>query len=498
MNQKALIYCRVSSAKQVQEGHGLESQEHRCREFARHNSLSVESVFQDGDISGSLFERPAMRQLLKYLDQHKGESYIVIFDDLKRFSRDVETHYRLKKELVKRRKAELKCLNFNFEDSPIGTFIETVMAGYAQLEREQNTEQVCNKMTARIEKGYWCFCPPTGYKYQNSIEHGKILTPVRPIANIVAEGLTAYANNILLGQVDLQRFLESKKLYRLLGAKKIHLEFVKRILTEPLYAGWVEYPKWKISRRRGHHRAIIAKATFEKNQLKLKRPERKIRLTDRLEFPLRRIISCGVCSRKMTGSTSRGQYKSYPHYTCNNKECTATPKNITAGLLEEEYVRLLSRISSKTDATELAKQIARRICNDKDQDVLIGNETSSFEIESLGKQIDGYIDQIPRTSNPGIRARYEAKIEELEVKIRELETVPKEQNETDYERTRRIVLKFLTNPAEAWKDTDNEIRLLIHNLIFTENPRYSTQSGFATPKLAEPFYLEDDESKIEQ
>ncbi len=29
--QKALIYCRVSSPKQKAEGHGLESQEHRCR-----------------------------------------------------------------------------------------------------------------------------------------------------------------------------------------------------------------------------------------------------------------------------------------------------------------------------------------------------------------------------------------------------------------------------------------------------------------------------------
>ncbi|MEM6974059.1 MAG: recombinase family protein [Pseudomonadota bacterium] len=30
----ALIYCRVSDKKQKTEGHGLESQEHRCRAYA--------------------------------------------------------------------------------------------------------------------------------------------------------------------------------------------------------------------------------------------------------------------------------------------------------------------------------------------------------------------------------------------------------------------------------------------------------------------------------
>ncbi|MEM7745635.1 MAG: hypothetical protein AAF409_18200 [Pseudomonadota bacterium] len=31
----ALIYCRVSDKKQRTDGHGLESQEHRCRQHAK-------------------------------------------------------------------------------------------------------------------------------------------------------------------------------------------------------------------------------------------------------------------------------------------------------------------------------------------------------------------------------------------------------------------------------------------------------------------------------
>ena len=33
-NQRAIIYCRVSDKKQRNDGDGLQSQEHRCRDYA--------------------------------------------------------------------------------------------------------------------------------------------------------------------------------------------------------------------------------------------------------------------------------------------------------------------------------------------------------------------------------------------------------------------------------------------------------------------------------
>ena len=43
--QPAVIYCRVSTVKQVNEGHGLESQESRCREHAEAKGLQCRSGF---------------------------------------------------------------------------------------------------------------------------------------------------------------------------------------------------------------------------------------------------------------------------------------------------------------------------------------------------------------------------------------------------------------------------------------------------------------------
>ena len=48
----ALIYCRVSSDRQVREGHGFEGQESRCRTYALDKGYEVVGVFRDEGVAG--------------------------------------------------------------------------------------------------------------------------------------------------------------------------------------------------------------------------------------------------------------------------------------------------------------------------------------------------------------------------------------------------------------------------------------------------------------
>ena len=107
--------------------------------------------------------RPGMVALLAFLDAQVDESFVVIFDDLKRFARDTQFHIMLRNEL-RMRGASVECLNFKFEDTPEGEFIETILAAQGQLERKQNGRQVSQKMKARLESGYWVFFAPPGYR----------------------------------------------------------------------------------------------------------------------------------------------------------------------------------------------------------------------------------------------------------------------------------------------------------------------------------------------
>src|SRR5690606_38150968 len=93
--QKAVIYCRVSSKKQVREGDGLRSQETRCLEHAAYKGYEVVAVFTD-NITGGEKQRHGMVGLLKCQKAHRKEGCVVIIDHLDRFARDIRGHWDLR------------------------------------------------------------------------------------------------------------------------------------------------------------------------------------------------------------------------------------------------------------------------------------------------------------------------------------------------------------------------------------------------------------------
>ncbi|MEO0995513.1 MAG: recombinase family protein, partial [Pseudomonadota bacterium] len=241
--QKAVIYSRVSTKKQSAEGSGLESQEHRCRQYAEARGYEVEAVFPD-DVSGAgdFMKRPGMVALLAYLEARSETDFVIIFDDLKRFSRDIEFHKKLRRTLEVHG-ARPECLNFRFEDTPEGKFLETLVAAQGELERDQNRRQVIQKMSARIEQGYAIISrPPAGYRYEKSREHSKILVRDEPVASIVQEALESYASGRFQTQAEVKRFLDAQPDFPKSRSGAVTFERVKEILVQPLYAGYVEAP----------------------------------------------------------------------------------------------------------------------------------------------------------------------------------------------------------------------------------------------------------------
>lgn len=67
----AIIYCRVSSTRQKLEGSGLDSQEHRCRQYAAAQGYEVVNVFPDDASGGNDFmQRPGIRDMLSFIDRY--------------------------------------------------------------------------------------------------------------------------------------------------------------------------------------------------------------------------------------------------------------------------------------------------------------------------------------------------------------------------------------------------------------------------------------------
>ena len=176
--KQCVIYCRVSTDKQMETGHGIDSQEQRCKEYADKYNYAILKVFSDEGISGSLENRPAIKDLMIFLANNKGTT--VILDDQKRLARDLKVYLFLK-ESIEKLGCHILYLNHNFDGTPEGRFVEFVLAGAAQLEREQMAIQTKQKMIARVKSGFWVFYPPVGYEY-DKIDGSKQLILKHPIS----------------------------------------------------------------------------------------------------------------------------------------------------------------------------------------------------------------------------------------------------------------------------------------------------------------------------
>ncbi|SEJ65743.1 Site-specific DNA recombinase [Pseudooceanicola nitratireducens] len=497
---KALIYCRVSDKKQKTQGHGLESQEHRCRKYAQDRGYEVEMVFPD-DITGGVdfMKRPGMRAMLAYLDAKNEDNYVVIFDDPKRFARHTEFHLKLRREFAQRG-ARVECLNFTFEDTPEGLFVETVIAAQGQLEREQNRRQVIQKMTARVEKGYYVFHPPIGYKYERVAAHGKILVPNEPIASIIREALEGFADGRFTSQVEVKRFLEGKPDFPKSGKSGyVHPTKVRDMLERSVYAGCVEAPNWGVTLRKGHHEALISFSTYERIQARLKgtlnAPARKDINQD---FPLRGFVLCDDCGEPMTSCWSKGRNQLYPYYLCDTPSCDSKRKSIRRADIEEGAEALLRSLQPAAQLFKLAKAIFTDIWEMRRADALGAQKALEAQLNDTSKQIDNLLDRIMNSSSPSVIGAYEKRIEELErEKIRLAEraesAVPSEVRLSEFIEP---AMTFLASPWNIYKNGNFALKRTVLKLAFAEPLRYSRNEGYRTAETTFPFKVLADFSSL--
>ncbi len=496
-NQNAVIYCRVSSKKQVLDGHGLEGQEKSCRDYARANGFKVIKVFRDEGVSGALTDRPSMRNLLAYLDKRK-ERCVVIIDDINRLARDVVGHFQLK-AMLDDRQAILKSPSLEFEDTPYGKFIEQLYASVAELERNTNQERVLNRMKSRLELGYWVFNNPVGYCFIKDQIHGQLLSPDVRNADLIKQAFTKFASNELVTQQDVGHFLAERNLCNSKGkTMSLCSQGIKRILRNSIYAGFIEYKKWNIKRRDGHHEPIISKEIFHQVTTKL-RSKRKVHKTNQgYMFPLRGLLKCSCCGNKLTGSYSGGRNAKYPYYRCssNKQTCNIKPKNISRDTVENDFLNLLNKIRIKPSVLRLARRITTEVYNEKlDVNEELA-ESHRKDIIYLEGQIDDVVTKITQCNNRTVINRLEIQVENLESEILQKEELInlKMSNSVEPSKIFDNVSELLSTPSKFWLESNYQKRLLIQNLIFTDLIQYSKESGFGTVNFSLPFSMlqEDD------
>lgn len=481
-NKKAVAYCRVSSSKQLREGDGLNSQATRCHEYAKYKGYEVVEVFKD-DMSGSLTDRPGMKAMLAHLRKHRRNPQVVIIDDISRLARGLEAHLQLRAAIASAG-GILESPSIEFGEDSDSILVENLLASVSQHQRQKNGEQTKNRMRARVMNGYWVFQAPIGFRYERKSGHGKLLVRDEPLASIIQEGLEGYALGRFQLQAEVVRFLETHPDFPRDSQGIIRNQRVNNLLTNVVYAGYIEVPNWDITLRKGHHEGLISFETFQKIQERLKeRAPAPARKDINLDFPLRGAVVCGHCDTPLTACWSPGRSARYAYYLCPKRGCESYGKSIKRETIEGEFEELLRAMQPTKNLFNAAYKMFAKLWIHRIATAETRTRSLKSELVKVEKQVDQFLDRIADADTPSVITAYENRIRKLEAeKIagcgRPLKSL---------DQTLRTAFDFLGNPVKLWLSERFEDKRMVLKLAFADNLAYVRNSGFRTANLALPF-----------
>ncbi len=487
---KAIIYCRVSSKAQETDGSGLTSQQTRCERYAADKGYEVVATFPDTVSGGGDFmRRKGMVALLSFLDAHPNERFVVIFDDLKRYSRDVEFHLKLKREMDARG-AIRECLNFKFSDTPEGELHEIMIAATGQYERKSNARQVAQKMKARMDSGYYVLRAPIGYEYRKVPGRGRMLFPVEPLASIIREGFEGFASGRFATQAEVSRFFETFPNFPRNKDGLVLRQKVIDILRHPIYTGHICSDHYGIHWLKAHHEPIISVELFQKVQERRSihaHAPKRANIGD--DFALRGVAACAACGANLRSSWSKGKYKSYPYYLCQTRKCPSYGKSIPRDRLEGEVGEIIKSLQPGPKLIDLVTAMFREAWDAKRAQAKEIVASSKQEMVRLDKEIDAILDRILSATNDTVVRRFEQKVEQLEQrKALMAENMHKHvEPESAYTEKLELALQFLANPWKLWDSGNIKVRRLVLKLTFAGPVAYCRNQGARTPEISFPF-----------
>ena len=490
MTNNCIIYCRVSSERQVKEGHGLDSQRQKCISYAAGKNYTVVKTIEDRAISGDDLHRPGLEQVYKFAEEFQG-GLILLSYDLNRIARGTMTYLKIVEKLQVLN-VKLEYTTMNFDKSPEGQLMENLQAAQSQYFRDKNTQTVVNSMSARVKDGHYPFRAPIGYNNMTTKEK-KWVEPDKEKAPIIREALIGYAQNRFTSVADVQRYLNEKfnnpRRSYFLRAKQ-----AQRIINKAeFYAGYITKKQWGINGIKGKHKTIINEKIYYAINEKVSSKEKKAYLSNLEEhFPLRGFIRCSGCGHNLTAnfSTSKSK-KKYAYYRCNNSECSVSSKNIPKNNIESDFISFLQKYSLKKEIIPITKDIVLELHNKKET---LLRTTQEKTIREIKEEEDNKSNQLILLGNKKLEKLHSDIQKNAEKSIFKINLLKNKLNKIknsriDFTELFNRVSDILCNLDLEWSKGSLQSKRMIQKLLFPQKISYEKGVGFGTPEISFPFFV---------
>jgi site-specific DNA recombinase len=466
---KAVIYCRVSTKEQVEEGNSLATQERNCREYALKQGYDIAHVFIEEGESAKTADRTELQKLLRFCSDKKQQIKAVIIYKIDRLSRNTDDYSQLR-ILLKRYGVEIKSTSEYFENTPAGRFMENIIANVAQFDNDVRTERSVGGTRDAFREGRYVWMAPVGYKNQKV--NGRTT-----IVQTEKAGLVKLAFEMM---AERKHSINSiRETLSCMGLPQAKSQFYK-MLKNQLYMGWI----CKLGEKnKGKYDPIISEELFNRVQAVMQNKKMPMLYKSKHpDFPLRRFIK-NHNGFKLTGAWSKGRTKKYAYY-----------RFIQARLqwpkieLETSFLSFMDKYGFKEDLlAKLKTEVITRFSNKsdtkvKDMELLTLNKKELKEKQTilLQKNINGIISDVLLKEQLSILDEDIWALDKL--------LMQKEQKKIDTESIFKFISEFLLHPSAVWQKMSLNTRIKLQWFVFPEGVLFDGKI-FRTTKLSSIFKL---------
>ena len=478
--QKGIIYYRVSTEDQAQNGVSLEQQKKACQEYALNHDIEIIKLFHDDGVSAKTVNRKGLQDLLAYCAKNYKNLDSVIVYKIDRLSRNVKDYATI---LMALEELKIKFISATetVDKTPSGKLIGTIMASFAQFDNDVRSERVSSCMLEKIKQGIWCYKAPLGYLNKRDEQNRAIITLDKERAEIIKMAFNKFSTGVY--QMEELRKMMIKAGFKSWKNKELSSQTIFKILTNKFYLGIMTI---KDQEYLGGHEVFIDEQTFYKCQKYIKTGNKGDNISASRAnetFPLRHFILCPHCERPLTACMSKSKGgKLYPFYRCYNKVCHGL-NSISKDKLEYEFRDYLREITPSTEWLVCFKRILLDVFKEKTGK--LKNNLKSVQEKLLKLQAE-------KTKLIEMKKKdllddedFKNEIEKVKQAISETQAIACDQPviNINIAKDTEKVFKVISGLAPFYRQAKYEAKLKLQCLIFPEKPVFDFTEN-RTPKLS--------------
>lgn len=338
--RKAVIFARVSTARQEKEGLSLdEIQIPRMRDYASEQNLEVVKEYSIGETGGGYKERQKFNEMIDYIRKHKEVNDIIAFR-VDRITRNFKDAVKMD-ELRQHEGVRIHCvdehlvLSKDSKASDLTAWNVKVFVGQEFINRVK--EDGVNTKYNKLMRGELPWSAPYGYQHTRDLNGHKTVAQIPTKAYIVREAFIRYST----GNYSLESLLS--ELNEEFGTTFVK-ETMSRVLRNKFYIGVM------VDRKTGNeyphiYEHLISIDLFERVQDIINNHTRNHRRYFGIESVYRAMIRCSVCGCCVTSDHKRktqknGNVHEYIYYHCTDAKHKHKDEKLKIGRIEEKKVNL--------------------------------------------------------------------------------------------------------------------------------------------------------------